>query len=102
MTAYDLVDTTAAQRAADRIMLAYEIADQMSEFAFDSSEQYATALTVAQIVVAFGMLQIGMTDKQALSEFGKAFRLVRRRAASLGKDAKLSEVMTEMHLDQRR
>lgn len=96
------IDERAATRAAERIVLAYEIADQMSEFALDSQEQYAAALTVAQIVVAFGMLQIGMTDKQAMSEFGKAFRVVRRRARRLGKDAKLSEVMTEMHLDQRR
>lgn len=98
----EAIDERAASRAAERIVLAYEIADQMSEFAGDSQEQYAAALTVGQIVIAFGMLQVGMTDKQAIAEFGKAFRLVRRRASRLGKDSKLSEVMTEMHLDQRR
>jgi len=98
----DLVDVQAAEQAAERIVLAYEIADSLGEFADDSQEKYANALAVMQIVLAFAMVQIGMSNKQAIAEFGKAFRVVRRRAAALGKDAKLSEVMTEMHLDHGR
>lgn len=96
------VDVAAAERAAERIVLAYEIADVLAAFAEDSADRYATAVTVLQIVSAYGLLQVGVPEREAVSEFGKAFRIVRRRMRKLGKDARLSEVMTEMHLDQRK
>jgi hypothetical protein len=100
--AASIVDFDAAERAACRIVLAYELGDALADFSEDRPEFYAAALSVAQIVVAFGLLQIPVTEKEAVDEFRRAFRVVKRRMKQLGKDAKLSEVLTEMHLDQRR
>lgn len=96
------IDGVAAEKAAERIVLAYELADDLAAFAEDNDVKYATALTVAKIVLAYGLLQIDVPEREAISDFGKAYRTVRRRMRKLGKGARLSEVMTEMHLDQRR
>ncbi len=97
----DYIDAAAADVAATRIVLAYEIGDAMSDFADEQPELMASALTVAQIVTCFGLLQIGMPEKEAVSAFAKVFRAVRRRTKKVGANARLSDVLTEMHLDQR-
>lgn len=103
MTAKSSIDWAKVDAAADRIVLGYEIADAMSDYADESPEQYLSAVTVAHVATAFALLNVGITEKQALTEFGKTFRAVRKHRKRLGgDDVLLREVLTEMQLDQRK
>ncbi len=100
--AASIVDIEAADRAADRIVLAYELADMLADYADEDVELHAAALSTAQIVVIFGILQFGMPEKVAVAEFARGFRMVRKHMKKLGKDVRLRDVLTEMSLDHRR
>jgi len=96
------VDWDAAEAAAARIVLAYEIGDSMADYSGEFTEMQASAVTVLMVVASFSLLQLGVNEKQAVGEFARAFRTVRGRLKKIGKDATLKELITEMHLDQRK
>lgn len=98
--AASIVDFESADRAAERIVLAYELADILSDFSDEAPGQYAAALTVAQVVVAFGLLNVKVPEKVATAEFAKVYRAVRRQLNRLGRDARLRDIITEMSLKQ--
>lgn len=96
------IDAETATRAAERIGLAYEIGDSIAEFSEDKPELFAAALSIAEVVLVYGLIQAKMTEPQAVSEFAKVFRAARRRMKKLGPDVSLGELLTELHLDQRK
>lgn len=95
------IDWEAADAAANRIVFAYEIADVMSEFSGEYTEQQMEAITVLHLTTSFALLQLGVNEKQAVSEFARAFRTTRRAIKRAGADPRLRDVITEMHLDHR-
>lgn len=101
MAKLSAVDWEKADVASNRILLAYELADALATYTGDSSEQYAAAITISMIVSAFALLETGVTETQAMSQFRTAFRIVRRIRNRLGpKDCRLRDVLTEMHLEK--
>lgn len=93
-------DDQVSAKACDRIVLAYELADVMSDYAEQTDA--AEPITIGQIVICFAMLQHKYPERKALSEFGKCYRLVRRAMKRYGDDCRLRDVLVEMHLDQRK
>lgn len=96
------VDWEQAEVAAARIVLAYEIGDAMVDYAGDSTERQAAAVSVLMVVAAFTLQQLRVTEKQATSQFLASLKATRARCRKLGKDATLKEILTELHLDQRK
>lgn len=79
-------------------MLAYEVGDAMADFAGDFTELQAAAVSVLQVVIAFNVANLGLTQAQATAEFGRAFRVTKRVMKRLGPEARLAEVIAELHL----
>ncbi len=101
MAKLSAVDWEKADVASNRIVLAYELADALHSYTGDSAEQYASALTVNMIVTAFALLETGVTETQAVSQFRTAFRIVRKNRNRIGaKQCVLRDVLTEMHLEK--
>lgn len=92
------IDWDAASRAADQLVLAYEIGDAISAHAEDIVELQAAALTITQIVTAYGLINLGINEKVAWKEFLGVFRATERVMKRLGENARLGEVITEMSL----
>lgn len=70
----------------------------MADFAGEFAELQAGAITILQVVAAFNLIGMGLTQTQATAEFGRAFRATKRAMKLLGRDARLSEVITELHV----
>lgn len=83
-------------------MLAYELCDTLALYAEDSMERQAEALNVMQITSSFCLQSLGMKEAAAIEIFTRTFREVRRTRRKVGGNAKLSDVVTEMSLDQRK
>lgn len=89
----------AIERAADRIVLAHELCDTVGLYAQESTDRQAEALNVMQITLAFCLQSLGMKETAAVGIFTETFRQVRRTKR---KAKTLTELMTEMSLDQRK
>ncbi len=94
-----LIDAGKCERAAARVVLAYELGDALASYTDDQAELFASALSTVMVVLAYGLSQANVTQKQSLAEFTRVFKSVEAALERLGPESKLIDVMTELHLD---
>lgn len=95
------IDEDRAETAARRIVLAYEILDELSDHAEDDDALHSEAISVGLICMAIVCEGVGVPETEALLQFRSVYRLVRKIRKRLGKNATAAQVISEMHLDQR-